>query len=81
MNSPEKILCRPVFAQIYQKAVSKKIGEFDAPLTTLLDLDDLFGGRSNCILDYLSCCNNNDVQVPSHIIYALKKGVISTGIG
>ena len=61
---------------------SKKIGPFQAPLTSKLDIDDVFDGRSCCVIDYLPCISNlYECEVPTHISYLVKKGVVSTKEG
>ena len=71
----------PAYAKTEQIANSPQIGQFSAPLTTTMDMLDVFGGSSLCILDYLATSNEWQCLIPTHVIYVDEKGVVSTDDG
>ena len=80
IKSPEKLLFTPVYASSTQNINVARFGELCAPKTAQLDLDDLFDGRDNCLLDYLSKFDNGYCAVPEYVVYLVKRGV-TTGSG
>ena len=78
---PEKVLSRPRYSLSGQGGNSPKIGEFASPLTTTLDMDDVYGGSSLCLRDYIAPGNDGWRLIPTRVIYLVKKGVHSTADG
>ena len=60
---------------------SKKIGEFTAPLSALLDIDDVFDGRRLCLIDQLPTLIDGKCADPHSVAYLPKKGAQSTPEG
>ena len=81
MKNPEKILCLPLYIEESHLVKSTKIGSFLAPIKTRLDLDNVFDGRSSCLIDFFSSLRCGGHAKPTHVVYAVKKGVISSGDG
>ena len=81
MKKPGNILRRPAYSEQIQTIVSKKIGAPQAPLTSNLDMEDIFDGRSSCPLDYSPTVSDSECEIPTRIVYVVKKGATSTGIG
>ena len=81
MDKPGRILALPVYIKKERPIVSSKIGSFSAPYATKIDIDDVFGGRSLCALDYLPTANEGRCLIPTHAIYLVKRGVLSSDDG
>ena len=81
MSKPEKILCVPVFVKEWQSVNSSKLNSFMGPSITYLDIDDIFDGRSCCMLDYVARAENGECGQVNYVIYAAKARVLSTSEG
>ena len=60
---------------------SSKIGEFHVPLTSRIDLDDVFDGRRTCLLDFISHAGEMGTDNALYVMYVAKKGANSTSNG
>ena len=60
---------------------SSKIGDFHIPLNASLDVEDIFDGRSMCLLDELATFDDGSCAVVEGVIYVAKRGVFSTSSG
>ena len=81
MNSPAKIFYVPVYAKTEQLIRSSKIGEFNVPPASRIDMGDVFDGSGTCLLDYISHAGEMGVDDALYVTYVAKKGVNSTSDG
>lgn len=81
MRSHGKCIAFSDYTKAEKPIDASEIGAFNAPLTSRLDTDDVFDGGSLCIIDYLATANERTCQIPTHIIYVVKRRAISTEEG
>ena len=81
MKSPERILDWPIYAKEGYLIRSAKVGALSSPKMAALDLDDVFGGRSLCLIDYVPAINGGEFDVPTFLVLLVKKGAPSTAEG
>ena len=60
---------------------SAEIGEFNVPLTSRIDLDDVFDGSRTCLLDFISHAGEMGTDEALYATYVAKKGINSTADG
>ena len=78
MKPPERFLATSTYLLGEQRFCSSKIGEVTAPLVTRLDMDDVFGGQSLCILDYVMEADYGSFDEPLYMMGVVEKGVKAT---
>ena len=81
MGSPGEILPLPVFAKEWKSVNSSNVGIPRVPRSTYMGLDDVFDGRSCCMLGYLSIEDNGECDQIDYVAYAAKKKAVSTEEG
>ena len=78
---PGGIFYVPVYAKTEQSIRISKIGEFNVPPTSLIDLVEVFDGGRTCLLDYISHAGEMGVDDALYVMYVAKKEVNSTSDG
>lgn len=78
MKSPGRYLGIPVYLLGEKRFNSSKAGASTAPLVSRLDIDDVFGGKSLCVIDYIMGAHEGFLDEPLHIMFVVKKGAKST---
>ena len=81
MDSAGKIFYVPVYTKTEQLIRSSKIGEFYAPLTSRIDIDDVFDGSRTCLLDFISHAGEMGTDDALYVMYVAKKETNSTSDG
>ena len=80
-KSPDRYISLPVYAGERQWTNSSKAGRIWAPKVTTLDMDNLFGCRSLCILDFISSAGDGKFDKPLYMIVLVQTGVKSAKTG
>ena len=70
MKSPVRYLAIPVYLVGEKKAESPKVGEASAPPVSRHGIDDIFGGNSLCVLDYVMEAYGGSFGEPLYMIIA-----------
>ena len=78
MKSLGRYLATPVYLLEEQPFCSSKVGEVTAPILAQLDVDDVFGGRSLFILDYVMEADEGSFDEPLYMMVIVKKGAKAT---
>ena len=82
MKSPERILCMPIYTTEFTLIkIAKLNSDFYIPKASRIDIDDVFDGKSMCLLDYLAQVDDGELAIPRAVIYTVKEGVKSTLTG
>ena len=81
VESPGEMLYVPLYDATPHPIMSSKLGHIDAPLTAKIDIDDVFGGRRTCLLDYITYVTQDGAGDVDHVAYLDKKGIRSTANG
>ena len=55
--------------------------DFYIPKASMVDIDDVFDGKSLCLLDYLAQVDDGELAIPKAVIYTVKEGVNSSLTG
>ena len=74
-------MAMPVYEIATHQIISKKIGRFTAPVAATLDFDNVFDGRSLCLLQELSTLNDGQCAHVESIAILVKLGARSTTDG
>ena len=75
------MLALPVYVLSRRRVVGSKVGELCAPEVTRLDGDDVFGGESLCISDYIMEAFGGSCDDLGYMVIVVKKGARSTPDG
>ena len=81
MDSPEKILYAPVYIKQTQAINRSDLGLIYVPPKSTLDIDDVFGGRRTCLIDYILYAGENGIDEATHVAYIVKTGSNITPVG
>ena len=81
MSQKERVLRTPVYVRSWQKMANPILGEIAIPANSTLDVEDVFGGRSMCLLDELPTFGDGECADVEGVIYVAKRGVYSTPAG
>ena len=81
MKSPDRYISLPLYVGEGHWANSSKVWLIWDPKVTTLDMDNLFGGRSLFILDFIATADDGHFDKPLYMIILVKTGVQSTPVG
>ena len=82
MASPERFLSFPVFVEEWHTVNSNKLSRnLHIPKVTKIDIENIFGGSTLCLLGHLSEMADGRPAVPEFTIYTVKDGVYSEPSG
>ena len=80
-KSPEMYLALLVYDGESQSVLSPQVGNLTVQKVSLLDMDNLFDGRSLCIQDHIATAKNGECGPPAFLVVLVKPGAQSTDRG
>ena len=82
INKPERLLALPVYTTETVQIQSSKIGgEIAIPVAAKVDTDDVFDGRSLCLIEHFMKVDDGHFARPAHLAFVVKSGIKSTPSG
>ena len=82
MPRPERVVALPAYVREWHTVTNSKLnGNINTPKLARVDIDNIFGGRSFCLLDHIVEMDDVMTDVPECVVYIGKEGVFREPAG